>query len=340
MYVALAVVAALLVTGCGDDSSESTTTGGGTNASASGKDLGLIQVIQPGVHPYVAAGNEGAQRVADELDLELDITQSDFTPAKEIANIQNAIAKGAKAIVIQPASSEGVVNAIEQAGKKGICTVAFAVNVGSSEYVDKVYPGMKGFVGLNEYESGRQMGESMATAMGGRGNVVVIQGILPNTAAGGREQGALDVWEESYPDIKVLDSRQANFDAEKARAVMQSYIQKYGDEINGVLAVTNNMAVAAADVIAASKLAGKVVVSSTGGQEAFIDQIRSGKATSTVVEIPTDELAKAVEVAVDCLRGDKEPVFFDTNQLPAAAVLEPQGYVVNKENVEQFEAQW
>lgn len=327
-----AAVLALGIAACGDDSDD----GGGEGS----EELGLIQLIQPGVHPYVEAGNEGAEREAEEQGLELEITQSDFDPATEIANIQNAIAKGAEAIVIQPASSEGVANAIERAHDEGICTVAMAVNVGSDEYVDKVYPGMKGFVGLNEYESGQLMGESMAKAMGGKGGVVVIQGILPNTAAGAREQGAIDVWEEKYPEIEVLDSRQANFDSEEARSVMQSYIQQYGDRISGVLAVTNNMATAAADVVGASDLAGKVVISSTGGQKAFIDQILLGKATSTVVEIPTDEAAKAVELAADCLRGDTEPVFFNTNELPAAQVLEDDGFVVTPDNVDEFDPQW
>ena len=310
------------------------------SSAAPQQDLGLIQVIQPGVHPYVAAGDKGIRREAKKLGVRVEITQSEFTPSKEVANIQNAIAKGAKAIVIQPASSEGVVPSIKQANSKGICTVAFAVNVGPSKYVDKVYPGMKGFVGLNEFQSGQLMGESMAKAMGGKGNVVVIQGILPSTAAGGREQGARDVWKRKYPGIKVLASQQAFYDAGKARALMQNYIQRYGDRINGVLSITNNMATAAADVIFNSPLKGKVAISSTGGQKQMIDYIRQGKATSTVVEIPTDEAAQALKLAVDCLKGNKKQVFFNTNNLPAAAVLKSQGYVVNKGNVGRFKPQW
>lgn len=337
--IALTLAAAAIpLAGCGDDGGGGG--GGATSASADGKDLGLVQLIQPGVHPYIDAGNEGARRAAEELGIELDITQSDFTPAKEIANIQNAITKGAKAIVLHSANSIGVEQAVKQAVAKDICMVALAVNVGDDEYVDEVYPGMKGFVGLDEYASGRDMGESLAKEMGGKGNVVIIQGVLPNVAAAGRERGARDVWEEEYPEITVLDSQQADFDAAKARAVMQGYIQKHGDKIDGVLAITGNMGVAAADVIATSNLAGEVAITSTGAPKAFVDRIRSGKASSSAVELPVDEAAKAVELAVDCLEGDKEPVFFDTNQLPAAAVLKDQGYVVNKDNVDAFTPQW
>jgi hypothetical protein len=60
--------------------------------------------IQPGIH-MCGGGRQGIRR--QEALRTVEITQSEFTPSKEVANIWNAIAKGAKAIVIQPASPEG-----------------------------------------------------------------------------------------------------------------------------------------------------------------------------------------------------------------------------------------
>ena len=92
----------------------------------------LIQVIQPGVHPYVAAGDAGFKEEAATLGLtNLQITQSNFDPATEVANLQNALTKGAKAIIIQAVSSEGVVPSIERANKQGVCTVAVINNAGT-----------------------------------------------------------------------------------------------------------------------------------------------------------------------------------------------------------------
>ena len=113
----------------------------------------LIQVIQPGVHPYVAAGDAGFKEEAATLGLtNLQITQSNFDPATEVANLQNALAKGAKAIIIQAVSSEGVVPSIERADNQGVCTVAVINNAGTGDGV--VYPGMKGYVGWNEFDGG------------------------------------------------------------------------------------------------------------------------------------------------------------------------------------------
>ena len=299
----------------------------------------LIQVIQPGVHPYVAAGNEGFKEEAATLGLtNAQITHSNFDAAAEVANIQNAITKGAKAIVIQGVSSEGMVPAIEAADAAGICTVA--VITGPGDKLDEVYPGMKGYVGWNEYDGGRYAGESLAKAMGGKGNVVVIQGILASTSATARQKGAEDVWKEKYPDIKMLAARPADYDAAKARAVMQDFVQTFGDKINGALVITNNMSTAAADVLTGTPLEGKVPITSYGGQKEFIDYIREGKTYSTTPFAPKSEAAQALDLAVNCINGDKKPVYFSETDLPPVKVLKDHGYMIDPKTVDLFTPQW
>ena len=299
----------------------------------------LIQVIQPGVHPYVAAGDAGFKEEAATLGLtNVQITQSNFDPAAEVANLQNALAKGAKAIIIQAVSSEGVVPSIERADNQGVCTVAVINNAGTGDGV--VYPGMKGYVGWNEFDGGRRIGESLAQAMGEKGNVVVIQGVLAAGSPRQREAGAEAVWKEKYPGIKVIGMQPANYDAGKARRVMQDFVQRFGTQINGVLSITNNMATAAADALIGTKLEGKVPIVSYGGQKEFIDYIRQGKVWATTPFAPKSEAAEALDLAVACLNGDRKPVFFPETELPPVKVLSSHNYVIDKSDLDLFQPQW
>lgn len=299
----------------------------------------LIQFIQPGVHPYVAAGNEGFEEEARVLGLtNVQITHSNFDPAAEVANIENAITKGAKAIVIQGVSSEGMLPAIERANAEGICTVA--VITGPGDKMDQVYPGMKGYVGWNEYQGGRYAAESLAKAMGGKGNVVVIQGMLASTSATDRQKGAEDVWKEKYPEIAVLAARPADFDAAKARSVMQDFVQSFGDKINGALVITNNMGTAAADVLTGTPLEGKVPIVSYGGQKDFIDYIRAGKTYATTPFAPKSEAAQALDLAVACINGDKTPVYFSETELPPVKALKDHSYMIDPKTIDLFAPQW
>jgi ribose transport system substrate-binding protein len=299
----------------------------------------LIQVIQPGVHPYVAAGDAGFKEEAATLGLtNLQVTQSNFDPATEVANLQNALAKGAKAIIIQAVSSEGIIPSIQRADEQGVCTVAVINNAGTGDGV--VFPGMKGYVGWNEYDGGRRIGEELAKAMGGKGNVVVIQGVLAAGSPRQRQAGAEAVWKEKYPDIKVIAMQPANYDAGKARRVMQDFVQRFGTRINGVLAITNNMGTAAADALIGTKLEGKVPIVSYGGQKEFIDYIRQGKTWATTPFAPKSEAAEALDLAVNCLNGDRRPVFFPETDLPTVKPLASYNYVVDRTDLELFQPQW
>jgi ribose transport system substrate-binding protein len=298
----------------------------------------LIQVIQPGVHPYPAAGDEGIRMEAEALGLtNIQTTQSNWDPAAEVANVQNAITKGAAAIIIQAVSSEGIVPAIEAANAAGVCTVAFVTQPGSSQ--DSVYPGMKAYVGWNEFEGGRLAGASLAEAMGGSGNVVIIQGQLQSAASRARQEGAESIWAEKYPGISVLATRPADYDAAKARQVMQDFAQRYGDQIDGILVITNNMATAAADALVDTPLQGTPIVS-YGGQQQFLDYIKQGLTFATTPFAPHAEAAQALDLAVACINGDKTPVFFPETDLPSIRVLKDHGYMLDATSLDLFQAQW
>lgn len=335
--IAMATVASaclISVSACGSTQSSSSTGGKVTDVKSAD-----IEALQPGVHPYIAANDIGLKAEAKKLGLtNLHITQSNYDPSQEVSNINNAIAKGAKGIIVQPASSTGVLPSLKRAFAKNICVVALTTGPGTT--TQKLYPGLKGFVGWNEYTNGEYMGRAMAKGMGGKGNVVIVQGVLDNNAAKDRQAGAEAVWKKDFPGIKVLDVQAADFDSAKARSVMQNFIQRYGSKINGVLAITNNMATSAADAVYESSLRGKVTIVSTGGQGQFVNYIKSGKAYATTPEVPVTEAKRAVDLLVDCMNGDRKPVFVNETELPTVKVFKSSGYVITKANADQFKPEW
>jgi ribose transport system substrate-binding protein len=300
----------------------------------------LIQVINPLPNVFVDSNNDGAERAAKRLGLtNLQITQSQGDPAKEVANITNAITKGAKAIIINPVSSEGITPAIQAANAKGVCTIIAYNNIGKDPS-DEVPAGSKAFIGWNEYQGGQAVAEALAKKMGGKGGVAIVQGIEAGLGAQQREKGARDLWKSKYPNIKVLGVQPADFDPAKARTVTENFVQRFGDQMQGLLAIGDQMGAASADVIAESKLKGKVAIGGFGAQKEFVDRIRAGKATATIPFAPTDDYDRAVELAADCISGDKEPVRVNTPDLPSVAKLADAKFVVTEDNVDGWDPQW
>ncbi len=309
-------------------------------ALAAGSGQGVkIQLIQPGVHPYPAGEDKGAQAEATRIGATLEIATGNWAPETDNANVQNAMTKGVQAIIIQPNSSAAIVPSIQQADAAGICTIALLTNPGGS--ADTVFSGMKAYIGWNELTDGQAGGEALAKAMGGKGNVVIIEGALVSSASVDREKGAMQVWATKYPGIHVLAKQPGNYDAVQARNIMTDFVQRFGTQINGVLSITANMATAAADVIAAnSSLAGKVPIVSFWGSSQFQSYIKAGKTYATTAFAPYDEGVAAIDLAVECAHGDKSPIFLDERELPGLVPLAPDGYVSDAQNLSVFKAQW
>ena len=121
---------------------------------------------------------------------------------------------------------------------------------------------------------------------------------------------------------------------------MQDLIQRYGDEIDGAVFTQNVSSVAAADVIESSPLEKEIPIASMGGQQTFINYIAEGKLWATTPEAPFDTAAKALELTVDCINGDTEPVYFRTQQLDSVKVLADDNYLITEDNLDLFTPQW
>ncbi len=68
---------------------------------------------------------------------------------------------------------------------------------------------------------------------GGKGNIVVMTGIPGVSTSDVMEAGAKAVFAKN-PDVKVLDLQPGNWSTADAKQIMETWISKYGDDINGI----------------------------------------------------------------------------------------------------------
>ena len=71
-------------------------------------------------NPFFVSLKDGAQKKADELGYKLVVLNSQNDPAKELANVENLIVRGAKVLLINPTDSETVSNAVAIANRNKI----------------------------------------------------------------------------------------------------------------------------------------------------------------------------------------------------------------------------
>jgi ribose transport system substrate-binding protein len=132
----------------------------------------------------------------------------------QIAAMDNMIALGVDAIIlnaINPTSFDAVVS---RAADAGIVVVAFDGVVDAPEAI---------LVNEDQIEFGAVMARDLAERMGGAGNVIMVNGVPGTSVDSDRIAGAKAVFEE-YPDITVLAELEGRWDSGTAQTVVADFL--------------------------------------------------------------------------------------------------------------------
>ena len=135
----------------------------------------------------------------------------------------------------------------------------------------------------------------MADKLGGKGNIVVLQGPLGQSGEIDRSKG-IDQVLAKYPDIKVLAKDTANWKRDEAVNKVKNWISGFGNQIDGVVSENDDMGLGA---LQALKEAGRTGVPIVGidGIEDGLNAVKSGEFIGTSLQNGTVELSAGLAVA-------------------------------------------
>lgn len=219
----------------------------------------------------------------------------------QIGHIRNFMNQGVDAILIDPGSPTAFNPIFAQAKARDVLIVATDAEVSSKDAI---------YVGIDQKAWAMQSAEWLAKTLGGKGNVVAINGVAGNPANELRVAGYKEVFAK-YPDIKVLNEANASWDQAQGQQAMQNLLATYPD-INGVW-VQDGMADGAWRAIEA---AGKAEnIAATGEiRKDFMTRWAEKKFNSAASVNPPGVMASALNVAVLKLMGKefKDGIFAGT----------------------------
>ena len=244
---------------------------------------------------FIVNISDEMQKKAEELGAELIIVDAERSPLKQIEQIESFIAQKVDVIILNPCEYE----ASSPAVTKALAANIPIVNVNSAT---KVQP--TAFVGSNDIESGRIAMKFIAEKLGGKGNIVMIQGLNGQAAQIQREQGAKEILEE-FPELKMIAQQTADWDRSKSMDLMQNWIQSYGAKINAVFAQNDEMGLGAVKALQDAGLKDKVIVISIDAIADALQAVKKGDLDATVFQDAKKQGAGAIETAVKIAQGKK-----------------------------------
>lgn len=294
---AIAVGAVISLAGCG----------AGDPGAASGGATGGTDKITVGVTVYdmssfITQGKEGMEAYAAANGIDLQWNSAGGDVSTQASQVDQYVSAGVDAIIVVPVQADSLGPQVQAAKAKKIPVIAVNTSLTGVEVDASVQP--------DDVAAGSQEATQMVDALGGKGNVVVLQGPLGSSPQLDRGKGIDKVLAENA-GLKVLAQDTANWKRDEAVNKMKNWISAFGGDIDGVISQNDDMALGA---IQALKEAGMTDVKVVGidGIEDGLNAVKAGTMIGTSLQHGTVELATGLAVAAKIARGEdveKKPVY-------------------------------
>lgn len=247
-------------------------------------------------NPFFVTLKDGAQQKADELGYNLLVLDSQNDPAKELANVEDILVRGAKVLLINPTDSEAVANAVIRANRKNIPVITLDRASVRGDVVSHV--------ASDNIAGGKLAGDFIAEKLGKNVKVIQLEGIAGTSAARDRGEGFAQAIKAH--EFQLLTSQPADFDRTKGLNVMENLLASHG-QVQAVFAQNDEMALGALRALKSAK-SNAIVVGFDGTDDA-VQAVKSKQLAATIAQQPERIGAIGVEVADKILKGqavDKE----------------------------------
>ncbi|MGW3424448.1 ABC transporter permease/substrate-binding protein [Streptomyces phaeochromogenes] len=265
-------------------------------------------------NPFFVQIKEGAQAEAKKLGADLTVTDAQNDASQQANQLQNFTSEGVDSIIVNPVDSDAAGPSVRSANKSDIPVVGVDRGVNKAETA--------ALVASDNVEGGKLGAKALAEKLGGKGKIVILQGLAGTSAS--RERGAgFAEGLKAYPDIDVVAKQPADFDRTKGLDVMTNLLQAHPD-VQGVFAENDEMALGAVKALG-SKAGKSVQVIGFDGTPDGLKAVKEGTMYASVAQQPKELGRIAVENA---LRAADDKEVEKTVKVPVK--------VVTSKNVDEF----
>jgi inositol transport system substrate-binding protein len=278
-------------------------------ASMARFDDDFLTLLRNGMQSYAAT--KGG------VNLQVEDAQGDVS--KQLTQVQNFIAEGVDAIIVNPVDTDATPAMTRLAVAAGIPLVY--VNRMPS---DNPLPAKVSFVGSNEVDSGTLAMREVCKLMGGKGDIVVLMGELSNQAARQRTQDIHDVIvRPECSGIRIVEEQTGNWDRIQGQDLMTNWISS-GTRFDAVVSNNDEMAIGAIEALkAAGYDMSKIIVAGVDATPNGLAAMKAGDLDVTVFQNAAKQGQGAVDAALKLAAGEQaDPIIWIPFELVTPANMD------------------
>lgn len=213
---------------------------------------------------------------------------------RQVQQIDSLIKTGIDLLIVAPNQVATISPAIDRAFDSGIPVIVFERKTNSQKYT--------AFIGADNYEMGRTMGNYVATRLGGKGRVMEMMGLKGSSPAIERHKGFADAL-KAYPDIEIVATLQGDWTERSAYEAVLKYDGMLTD-IDFVFAHNDRMAMGVRKAMSEGRRSTKTLfcgIDGLPGEGGGIQLVRDSIFDASYI-YPTHG-DRLLQLAVDILEG-------------------------------------
>lgn len=317
--VGLLAVAGLVLSGCAAAETESPDAGG------SGEETFEVYALLPqGTdQPYGTTYLPPFQEAADELGLNLTITNSQYDADAQASECEVAVAAAPDLIILWPAVGDTVRPCLAAADAAGI-----PVTVTNSDVNPEDKDLTAAYSGPDTYGQGVSSAEIMCDLADGEEiGILVVNGLTGNSTAINRNAGFVDTVEANCPNVTILAEQPGNWNKDDSQIAVSEMLTSVGAEnVDGIYAADDTMVAGAIDALKARDIDPEpLYITSIGNTFLGNPLVVSGELDGTVFQSSSWDGENAARLAYAVLTGGdfEENLFMPSVKVTAENADDP-----------------
>ncbi len=229
-------------------------------------------------YPYILRGVRDVIKDVGNIELEVAVYDKNAGDAEHARITKSLVDKCVDAVGISAMAGVGLEGHVAAFNRAGIPVFLFNTPpMGNGAKVVSC-------IGFNHREAGVIVARYIARFLRGRGRVALIEG-LPDAASLEMREGVVATLKGA--GLEILDRPCGEWTREKAREIAADLLARFPD-IDAIWGESDEMALGAADAIAAAGRTGTVLAVGTDGTRNALESVRRGQLTATLNTNPVE----------------------------------------------------
>jgi len=270
--------------------------------------------------PFFVRMQNAFEQARDEQNITGSFLDAQNSQSTQISQIEDAITNEPDFIMMSPITSDGAAPAVQAANDADIPVLTIDRDVSEADTVtnvasDNVQLGARSSALLLEFMQERADQDSFG--------IVELSGTPGASVTNERSEGLEQTLGEN-DNLEVLGSQTGEFSTPEALSVTEDFITRFGDDIDGVYAQNDLMALGASRALDDADR-GDVPVTGIDGSEAWVETFADNEFHGTIAQLPEEMVMRTIEAGKNAVRGE---------DVEDSIVIE--GLRVTQENSQQY----